>query len=144
MGAQPQRSSYLRQLAHPGRAQLQDLLRVPHPAGLLHADLQLGPGRRVRGPAGPRLLRRPLRPALCAPEPGEGVGGGLRAAVRGVLPLLAGGHAAAREVRPRRQHSHRDHTFTTRSPEPRPGHHGLSVQDKNKEVWTMEFREEKV
>ena len=76
MGTQPQLSSYLRQLADPGRAQLQDLLRVPHPAGLLHADLQLGPGRRVRGPAGPRLLRRPLRPALCPPQPGEGVGAG--------------------------------------------------------------------
>ena len=137
MGTQPQLSSYLRQLADPGRAQLQDLLRVPHPAGLLHADLQLGPGRRVRGPAGPRLLRRPLRPALCPPQPGEGVGGGVRAAVRGVLPLLAGGHAAARQVIA--LSSRNTHTEITLLQHGRLNR-GLSVQDKNKEEWSSEKR----
>ena len=99
LGPQQGPGAALCQLAHPGCSQLEDLQRVQDPARLLDAGVQLGPRPPLLHPPGPRRLWRALWPALAAPEFCEGLGRRLRPAVSRVLPLLAGDHAHAPEMK---------------------------------------------
>ena len=99
LGPQQVPGAALRQLAHPGRAQLADLQRVQDPTRLQHAGVQLGPGQALLHHQGPRRLWRPFWPALFATEFRQGLGRLVCSAVCGVLPLLAGDNAHAPEMK---------------------------------------------
>ena len=99
LGSQQVPGAPLRQLAHPGRAQLAHIQRVQDPARLQHAGVQLGPGQTLLHHQGPRRLWRTLWPSLSATEFRQGLGRLLCSAVCRVLPLLAGDHAHATEMK---------------------------------------------
>lgn len=99
LGSQQGPDPGLCQLAHPGRAELADLQRVQDPPRLLDAGVQLGPGPPVLHHQGPRRLWRPLWSSRAPAEFRQGLGRLLRPPVCRVLPLLAGDHAHAPEMR---------------------------------------------